>query len=103
MTDDAIIVARARAQELLAEWDRLMDLDNTPLEFIYPDSGAQGWPDYSTEIHAVELELNAHMREHYDALVDQPIWSSWFAPGDEPPRPRIPEVSAPIFGNDPPF
>lgn len=100
---DEINKVRARASELLAEWNRLMALDNTPLEVIYPDSDAEGWPDYTSEIDAVEEQLNAHMLEHYDALVGQPIWSEWFAPGDEPARPRTVTVAAPILNDDPPF
>ncbi|MFR9754101.1 hypothetical protein ACL02S_24110, partial [Nocardia sp. 004] len=95
--------ARERAHELRAEWNRLMTLDNTPLEYVYPDSDAEGWADYSAEIAAVERKLDAHMREHYDHLVDQPIWREWYAPGDEPARPRTVPASAPITGNDPPF
>lgn len=95
--------ARAHASELLAEWQRLMTLDNTPLEVLYPGGDAEGWPDYTSEIDAIEQQLNTHMREHYDHLVDQPIWREWFAPGDEPARPRTVTVAAPILNDDPPF
>lgn len=96
--------ALTRANELRAEWTRLMTLDNTPMEVIYPDSDdAEGWLDYSAELAEIEKNLNAHMREHYDLLIDQPIWTEWFAPGDEPARPRTVTVAAPILNDDPPF
>ncbi|MEU5410510.1 hypothetical protein [Nocardia asteroides] len=90
MTDEATGQARAQATELFGEWTRLMDLDSPQ-------------QDCAAEILAVELELNAHMREHRAALADQPVWSAWFPLGDDPPAPRIPEVGPPILHDDPPF
>ena len=96
--------ALARAHALRGEWNRLMTLDNTPMEFIYPDSDtAEDFPDYSAALAEVEQKLNDHMREHYDDLIDQPIWREWYGPADEPARPRTTPTAAPILNNDPPF
>ncbi|MFF2088535.1 hypothetical protein ACFVVM_32530 [Nocardia sp. NPDC058176] len=82
--NDPTLDAHPRVRTLLAEFDRLMRMDNTPVEFLYPDAEDVQESDYGPAIDGVEKQLKGYLREHQAELDGTPVWQAFFGPDPEP-------------------